>query len=756
MHSLRLTLRTLLAYLDDTLDPGEIKSIGDKVADSTTAQETIARVKKLVRKRRLTTPPFTGPGAKFDANTIAEYLDNALESDAVTELEQYCLEKDPTADLYLAEIASCHQILTLVLGEPLMVPTTAKQRMVALVQGREAIPYRKPSTTTNTPKLSGGSHADIDLDEGSQLLGLSPRKSPWLAWAVPAIAAILLVGAGLALYFALPQLTEEPHKPANPNQVVAGDPNKNPRDKDLELTKDKDKDASVKDKDGLTKDKDGLTKDKDASVKDKDGGLPKDKDRDGPLVKDKDASVKDKDGGQPKDNMKDPIKDPHPTLVGRPEEPSTVRSDVGTYTFDPKSPTVLLQKQDNVWKRLSIGAHVSSVDPLVALPGYACSVKTDKGDKGVNLLLRGFVPQFATPGIEVTTRLLDCSVTLYQNSKVDADLTLHRGRLYISNGANPATVIVRFWKEAWVVRLTAPNSEVGFDLVTRYTPAINYLDGEEPLAELYFVLLKGKADLLVDTFEFPNLSAPPGPSFYAWTNKGQRMLGPVNLPEIPPAWNKEPPAGMAVNGMNLALKELAMVLVPPKAVNIVLKEGLSNTSMPARLLSIYALSAIDQVGDLLDQLGDEDPNHVLERDEATYALRRWISRDAKHNMALYNVKTQTGILIDKRYMQAEAETLLTLLHGLSNPREKGADDPKSKLGLLINNMSSSRVAIRHVAHYLLDALTNSIPKRPTFNAAEPPELREAAVKKFREMLESGALTPPATRPGGGVPIPPKP
>jgi hypothetical protein len=36
---MRLTLLTLLAYLDDTLDASEIKEIGQKVAESDAAQE---------------------------------------------------------------------------------------------------------------------------------------------------------------------------------------------------------------------------------------------------------------------------------------------------------------------------------------------------------------------------------------------------------------------------------------------------------------------------------------------------------------------------------------------------------------------------------------------------------------------------------------------------------------------------------------------------------------------------------------------
>src|SRR6266700_3359181 len=79
----RLTLRTLLAYLDDTLEPAEIKRIGQKVAESDAAQELIARIKQVTRRRRLTTPPATGPNARFDANDVADYLDNELPTDKV-------------------------------------------------------------------------------------------------------------------------------------------------------------------------------------------------------------------------------------------------------------------------------------------------------------------------------------------------------------------------------------------------------------------------------------------------------------------------------------------------------------------------------------------------------------------------------------------------------------------------------------------------------------------------------------------------
>ena len=54
---MRLTLRTLLAYLDDSLEPSQAKLIGQKVAESEQARELIEHIKSVTRRRRITTPP---------------------------------------------------------------------------------------------------------------------------------------------------------------------------------------------------------------------------------------------------------------------------------------------------------------------------------------------------------------------------------------------------------------------------------------------------------------------------------------------------------------------------------------------------------------------------------------------------------------------------------------------------------------------------------------------------------------------------
>ena len=149
---MRLTLRTLLAYLDDLLEPGQSREIGEKISESGYASALVDRIREVMRRRRLTAPDPKSPNSGLDTNSIAEYLDNTLEPEAVADVEKVCLD----SDVHLAEVAASHQILTLVLGEPVDVPTRTRERMYALG------PSTKPAGSNGHAGAEGDSKADSD------------------------------------------------------------------------------------------------------------------------------------------------------------------------------------------------------------------------------------------------------------------------------------------------------------------------------------------------------------------------------------------------------------------------------------------------------------------------------------------------------------------------------------------------------------------------------------------------------------------
>jgi hypothetical protein len=126
---MRLTLRTLLAYLDDILEPSQTKEIGSKLTESKFASDLVERIREVMRRRRLSAPEVETADGSLDANVMAGYLDNTLPPDKVTEVEKTCLE----SDVHLAEAAACHQILTMVLGEPVEIAPDSRRRMYGLV-----------------------------------------------------------------------------------------------------------------------------------------------------------------------------------------------------------------------------------------------------------------------------------------------------------------------------------------------------------------------------------------------------------------------------------------------------------------------------------------------------------------------------------------------------------------------------------------------------------------------------------------------
>ena len=125
---MRLTLRTLLAYLDNTLEPADAEILRKKLGESGFATQLVQRIRKNLVDPALPAPPPEAVGPVHDANVIGEFLDSVLPEEQVSEIERACLELDPN----LAEAAACHQILTMVLGKPADVPPSLRDRIYQL------------------------------------------------------------------------------------------------------------------------------------------------------------------------------------------------------------------------------------------------------------------------------------------------------------------------------------------------------------------------------------------------------------------------------------------------------------------------------------------------------------------------------------------------------------------------------------------------------------------------------------------------
>ena len=149
---MRLTLRTLLAYLDDLLDEQQAAEIEEKIESSPRASELVHRVRNTIGQIRLDAPELNGKSLADDPNTVAEYLDNTLSPDQVPDFERVCLE----SDVHLGEVSACHQVLTLVLAEPANVQANLRNRIHSLTTSPQQPSSSAPMPVVETPE--GTSH----------------------------------------------------------------------------------------------------------------------------------------------------------------------------------------------------------------------------------------------------------------------------------------------------------------------------------------------------------------------------------------------------------------------------------------------------------------------------------------------------------------------------------------------------------------------------------------------------------------------
>jgi hypothetical protein len=717
---LRLTLRTLLSYLDDTLEPNQAKAIGQKVAESEQARELMERIKQVTRRRRLTTPPATGPGG-IDANTIAEYLDNEVSSEQAAEVEQICL----ASDVHLAEVAACHQILTLVLGEPALVPPSAKQRMYGLVKGPEAIPFRKPPKTGTKADLDlSTSHADHAGDESAAGFATAFKnpgsRNTLLLAGGGIIAACLLVVALWQLFRPAPNVNDVGQP--NADQVAATDSGQKDKDAEKKAIADAAKDAAAK------KEKE----EKDTVVK-KDEG-----------VKPKAVANKDK-GGNSAIQVIDVKHEPVKEIAFNP--PNLKPAVLGQYEPNLKVPQILLQRglgDKAGWERIwGKNLDVASARPLLSLPAMKNEVELKNG---VHLTLWGTAPE-----IWPNYLVYESMVELYVNDALDVDMTLKRGRIVLVNTQSPSkpvVVRVRFedptqQKQAYFdIRLDYEKTVVaierlcGFPQNEPFFEDAKHANRQGPYAEVLCFFLAGGGNIRSSNVFF-TVDAATQPQWIRWnSSKGLESPQPFTMPD----WILPTPKLGDAKDRARTLEAAAMLArnlegkKQGKKLDVALQEAMDIEVDPAsRVEALRCYVAMDDFSVALEMLDQDNPKERLRR-SAVESLRYWMAQERDNEYMLFDkLKASSSNVVARKVME--------LLHGIS---AADAGQPAT-WQRLIENLDNPEVSLRELSAWNLELLVPwgrkiDYPPSAPFGIASAPQVdRRHAQAEWRKLIPPGNL-----------------
>lgn len=704
---MRLTLRTLLAYLDDTLPPQQAREIGLKVAENQAARDLIARIRRVTRRRRLTTPDMSGSAeTQVDPNVVAEYLDNELAPEKIEELEKLCLE----SDVNLAEVAACHQILTVILGQPAKVPPTAYQRMYGLVQGPEAIPDRPPPSVT-VPKESP---YDDRAEEGDEalLLGLPAYQSsvPWARRLVPVAVAVLLL-LGLVGIIAVGIRTER-----QPTEVA-------------EITRPTQPEAPAKAKN-----------EKEPGAKPA-GQQPVEPPPPEPVSTPLDplalwagwvpmwtgwVAVRPElpvglflAYGHEESFVADAAPKPEQPVAERVVRPPSRRvvplGRLGIPRDKDAAPPLLLRQlaADDV-RYVRPEARVLGGELLLALPGFRCEIELDSQ---VRLSLVGALPS------QIENLFYECVVMLHENPDFDLDLTLDRGRVVVFNRpAGAAKVRLRFLDQVWDLKLLQPEVRIGCELHGRVQR------GTGPWQPHYKVALLvdgGDAELIRDS-QIEKLSSG---KVLLWDQPSPgREPGLIVDFKDTPFWLKDFRANYPAEvrtALNAFLDRLTRRL-PEVADNksawvpITCEESLQESANWSRWIGLFALGALDQLRQVVRAL-DESERHDM-RFVALDVLRAWLGRKPDQHLPL------KGFLEQRGFTPPEADLFLQYLRGFDQITP-------DMVRQLMDHLDHDRLIIRELAWINLTLIVppDRIQEFRTL-PIQPPEVRRRAIETLRNRI----------------------
>lgn len=752
---MRLTLRTMLAYLDDILEPEDAKALGEKIKQSEFASGLVHRIRSATRKLRLGAPELAGKGIGGDPNSVAEYLDNTLNADRISDFEKVCLE----SDVHLAETAACHQILTLVLGEAAEVDPKLREKIYRIDQnGQIPIPREgEPEKAQLASEADSSTSAVNTVVETQPMLGekVAPgqRDKPdymrrdragfWLKTKPYLITGCLLF---LLTFVAIMALG-----PLNKDHVLY--------QLGLNLLDRQPQQSSVAQQPGTT------TNNGNEFPDSKDPGSEPVLDLDSPPPTP--ASKTDDREAFSAENLEtapsnDPVDvDPSVDLVLLPTEP-----EVGP---EPETNSNIIDREDHT---SADDAATPSSKPLGEstdrpAEGEANTAEPDQepsdNETGGDLPL--------TSGVEVGRFVSDEEVLLKQNTtsaawmRVPARNTLFSGQRYLVLPAFRPQIVLT----SEVQMIFLGEGEFEFEALTAETPAgvsihhgrllmftggdTNVHQIELSLGARHGMLTFSDADAVaaieMKYFAEPGIDPAQQPAFQVcqlipqkgliqWQEVSEQgILPPIDLSEgqiyafvgdtpgqigvleKPPAWVD--PRNSISNIDRLAIGELEEVLEPERAVSVSLQERKDYRKAEVRSLAARGLAYIQHYDALVNQFSDQRQRSYWKTD--LLALRQAVAQSPQSAQ-------QVREALEKKYGE-RAERLYRMLWGFS-PQQLADGDAQ----LLVESLESETMAVRVVAYWNLEDITD---KTHRFRPEREPEKQKRAILDWQKTLEDGGI-----------------
>lgn len=180
---MRLTMRTLLNWINRNLSEEDAALVAQKVEESELARALKSQLEEVMRREQLPAPMVLDGTPLGNANSSAEYLDNAMASAQTVEYEKFCLH----SDVMLGEVAACHEILSHVLTDWPQVSPELRTRLCGLYQFMDTgsefsipIPKVQPKTQAqvkNTAKAQVGNvSTDVFTEMEAEQIAPEPEK----------------------------------------------------------------------------------------------------------------------------------------------------------------------------------------------------------------------------------------------------------------------------------------------------------------------------------------------------------------------------------------------------------------------------------------------------------------------------------------------------------------------------------------------------------------------------------------------------